>query len=130
MTPISANAELARRDGEVRLALPWPPSVNMLYANVRGKGRVATKEYDVWKREAGWTLQAQRPPKYRVPVSIVVELCPPHNRRFDLDNKNKCILDLLVRHDVIADDHSGLVRSVTVQRVENAAPCTVIVRPA
>src|SRR5690606_26540695 len=118
------------QDSELRLALPWPPSVNMLYQNVRGKGRVATKEYDAWKREAGWTLLAQRPRKFKVPVTIAIELCAPHNRRFDLDNKNKCLLDLLVRHEVIPADHSGLVREVNVRRVEHAAPCTVIVSVA
>jgi Holliday junction resolvase RusA-like endonuclease len=100
----------------------------MLYQNVRGKGRVSTREYEAWKREAGWTLQAQRPTKFRGPVTVAVELCPPHNRRFDLDNKNKCLLDLLVRHNVIPDDHSDIVREVNVKRVEQGAPCTIIVR--
>ncbi len=113
---------------EVRLALPWPPSVNMLYQNVPGRGRVVTREYTAWKREAGWTLQAQRPPKFKGPVAVTVELCPPHARRFDLDNKNKCILDLLVTHQVIADDNADLVREVLVRRVNEGAPCTVIVR--
>lgn len=114
-------------EGELRLALPWPPSVNMLYQNVRGKGRVATKEYVDWKREAGWTLLAQHPRKFKVPVKVAIELCPPHKRRFDLDNKNKCILDLLVRHEVIPDDQADLVREVNVKRVNTGAPCTVIV---
>lgn len=115
---------------EVRLSLPWPVSVNMQYMNVRGRGRVATREYVAWKREAGWTLQAQRPTKFKGPVTVTIELNPPHKNRFDLDNKNKCLLDLLVTHEVIADDNSDLVREVTVRRVNEGAPCTVTVRAA
>jgi crossover junction endodeoxyribonuclease RusA len=100
----------------------------MLYLNVRGRGRVPTREYEAWKREAGWTLQAQRPPKFKGRVAISVELCPPHNRRFDLDNRNKCLLDLLVRHGVIPDDNSDIVAEVSVKRVNEGAPCTVVVR--
>ena len=113
---------------EARLSLPWPPSTNALYANVKGKGRIITEEYADWKREAGWTLKAQHPPKFHKPVTIGIELCPPHSRRFDLDNRTKSVLDLLVTHLVIPDDNSELVRSVTVSRVDTGAPCTVIVR--
>lgn len=116
--------------GETRIALPWPPSTNNLFVTVAGhKKRVTSPDYAKWQREAGWTLQAQRPPKFTVPVTIGIELCPTHNRRFDLDNRNKAVLDLLVTHGVIADDNSNLVREVSVKRVDNAAPCTVIVRP-
>ena len=115
---------------EARIALPWPPSTNALFTNVRGRGRVTSKEYLDWKREAGWTLQAQRPKKFKVPVTIGIELCPPHSRRFDLDNRAKCLLDLLVTHEVIPEDHDGFVREVNIKRVDNAAPCTVFVRAA
>ena len=112
----------------VRIALPWPPSTNNLYFNCGGRGRVPTKEYVAWKREAGWTLAAQRPPKFTRPVTITIELCPPHSRRFDLDNRVKATLDLLTLHLVIPDDNAGFVREVTVKRVDNAAPCVVEVR--
>lgn len=111
-----------------RIALPWPPSTNALYLNVKGRGRVPTKEYLAWKQEAGWTLAAQRPPKFTRPVTITIELCPPHGRRFDLDNRAKATLDLLTLHLVIPDDHDGFVREINVKRVENAAPCVVEVR--
>src|SRR6185503_19746699 len=118
--------------GEARIALPWPPSTNGLFVNARGGrgGRFTSKEYAAWQKEAGWTLQAQRPPKFRGPVVVAIELCPPHARRFDLDNRNKAVLDLLVTHQVLPDDHDGFVREVNVRRVQTGAPCTVIVRAA
>lgn len=125
MTP---NAELARRDGEVRMALSWPPSTNNLYVNVPGRGRVPSKEYAHWKGQAGWELKAQKPRKFTVPVEIVIELCPPSKRAFDPDGKIKCVVDLLVTHQVIADDNFNHVRSVTARIVETGSPCVVIVR--
>lgn len=114
---------------ECRIVLNWPPSANNLFATAAGsRKRFRTKEYEDWRREAGWTLQAQRPPKFNKPVTVTIELCPPHARRFDLDNRAKCLLDLLVTHQVVKDDNSDFIRSVTVTRVDNAAPCTVTIR--
>lgn len=116
------------KSDELRLSLPWPPSTNHLFINAGGK-RVTSKDYAAWQREAGWTLQAQRPGKFRGPVTIDIELCPPPKaRRFDLDNRSKALLDLLVKHEVIADDNADLVREVSIKRVETGAPCTVVVR--
>lgn len=112
---------------EVRIALPWPPSTNALYVASGGR-RFKSKEYNAWCREAGWTLLAQRPPKFKGPVEITIELCPPHSRRFDLDNRTKSTLDLLTTHQVISDDNDTVVRSVSVKRVSDAAPCVVTVR--
>lgn len=117
------------RQHEVRLSLPWPPSANNLFVNL-GKRRVPSRDYAAWRKEAGWTLQAQRPPKFRGPVAIGIELHAPHARRYDLDNKSKALLDLLVIHEVIPDDNSDRVRELTVKRVDVGAPCTVIVREA
>ena len=127
--PSKLDRKVDTADGEeVRIALPWPPSTNALYVTIAGHKRVRSKEYDDWRREAGWTLQAQRPRKFTGPVAIRIELCPPHSRRFDLDNRTKSTLDLLTTHNVIRDDHSGFVRSLEIARVDNAAPCTVILR--
>lgn len=111
----------------VRLALPWPPSLNNMFLNVRGKGRIKSENYRKWETEAGWMIRAQRPRKFTVPVAVTVELCPPNNRAFDLDNKNKALLDLLVKHQVIIDDKHQWVRSVMIRIVPQGAPCTVMV---
>lgn len=122
------TSEVARPRGEARITLSWPPSVNALFLNVPGKGRVRTKEYDRWRGVAGWELKAQRPGKFTEPVEVTVELCPPNKRAFDADNKNKAVMDLLVLHEVIPDDSIRYVRSVTAKIVETGAPCTVVVR--
>jgi Holliday junction resolvase RusA-like endonuclease len=116
------------RAGEVRVIVSWPPSVNNLFLNVAGRGRVPTKEYTAWRKTAAWELQAQRPRKFTGPVEITVELCPPTRRAFDPDGKLKGPIDLLVTHQIIPDDSIKYVRSVTAKIVESGAPCTIMVR--
>lgn len=115
--------------GAVRIVLSWPPSTNGLFQNVARKGRVRTSEYVAWVKSAGWELQAQRPPKFTGPVEIDIELCSPTGRAFDPDNRLKAPLDLLKTHGVIIDDTDRFVRRVSAIPVNDAAPCTVIVRP-
>lgn len=112
---------------EVRIVLPWPPSLNNMFLNVRGKGRVRSENYRKWLTEAGWLLKSQKPRRFHEPVRIRVELNPPNARAFDLDNRNKALLDLLVEHGVIIDDSNRWVRGVSVDQVPSGAPCTVIV---
>lgn len=112
---------------EVRISLPWPPSLNNMFLNVRGKGRVRSENYRKWADEAGWLLKSQKPRKFHEPVRVRVELNPPNARAFDLDNRNKALLDLLVEHGVIIDDSNRWVRGVSVEQVSAGAPCTVIV---
>ena len=58
-----------------------------------------------WLKEAGWELAIQRPARITGPVSIVIAAGRPDRRRRDLDNiATKALLDLLVAHQVIADN--------------------------
>ena len=46
--------------GEQVLLTPRPPSANALYSNVRGKGRVKTRQYRDWiwpSSEPGWGIK-------------------------------------------------------------------------
>jgi crossover junction endodeoxyribonuclease RusA len=87
--------------------LPLPPSVNRLYLNVRGRGRVKTKHYRTWRKAAGWELRAQMGMARLVlkgPIRVTIIAAKPDNRKRDLDNMAKALLDLLVENNVIADD--------------------------
>ena len=54
-----------------RLVLPPPISVNNLFGNVPGKGRVITPEYRAWKKLAAERLAIQQcRPTFTVPVEI------------------------------------------------------------
>jgi len=107
----------------VTLTLPIPPSVNGLYRNVAGRGRVKTRKYEAWCSAAGWELEIQRAGQIKGPYEAAITLPPV---RGDIDNRAKALLDLLVAHGVTGDDR--LCRSLTVKRAGTGSWCLVEVR--
>lgn len=91
------------------LTLPVPPSVNALYANVPGKGRVKTAAYRAWLTEAGWAVRAQRPVPIVGEYELHIEVA--RNKRRDLDGYLKAPSDLLVSLGIIPDDRHCVVLS-------------------
>jgi Holliday junction resolvase RusA-like endonuclease len=83
--------------------LPYPPSLNGLFANVPGRGRVATQQYRSWRTDAGWVLKMQKPRPTTADVAVTIEVRRPGKRRVDIDGKGKAILDLLTG-PVLGDD--------------------------
>ena len=73
-----------------------------------------TKAYDRWINAAGMELMCQRPEKHAGAVSISIVARPPDRRKRDLDNLMKATLDLLVRHQVIADDNTEFLTSLSI----------------
>jgi len=108
----------------VRYELPFPPSVNNLFATV-GKNRIRSARYKAWAKEAGQLIQVQG--RKRVPgsVALAVDLVKPDRRRRDLSNTIKAIEDLLVEMQVIEDD--SLVHALSVQWVDAGVPCVVTI---
>jgi crossover junction endodeoxyribonuclease RusA len=93
------------------LDLPAPPSVNSLFSNVKGRGRIKTRAYKAWLEEAGWSLKSQRPVKVSGPYELKIQMPPT---RGDLGNYEKAISDLLVAHHVVDDDKH--CRKITIER--------------
>jgi crossover junction endodeoxyribonuclease RusA len=88
----------------IALRLPMPPSVNALYANVAGKGRVKSTRYRTWLNAAGWAIKEQRPRKVKGDYVLWIWAQRPDGRRRDLGNLEKPISDLLVAHGIVGDD--------------------------
>jgi crossover junction endodeoxyribonuclease RusA len=103
----------------IALTLPYPISVNAMYRNVQGKGRAKTERYKTWLQAAGWSLRAAKPKRLEGPFIFEMNLYTADQRRRDVDNTIKPILDLLVEHQLIEDDskcvelHVRKVRSDT-----------------
>lgn len=97
----------------VSFKLPFPPSVNGLWANGKS-GRYRTQKYDDWINEAGWELKRQHPTKIKGPVALnYVFQDEKDKRKRDLGNLEKATTDLLVDHGIIeADDHT-IVRRIS-----------------
>jgi crossover junction endodeoxyribonuclease RusA len=110
-----------------RVELPFPLPVSACFENIPKVGRRATGRYREWTNEALWMLKAQRPQKFTGEVSICIGLVAPDKRARDADNTLKCLLDVLVKAQVIRDDSNRYVRKVTVQWVAAGAPCTVLI---
>ena len=111
----------------MRITLPFPPSVNSMYANVPGKGRVKSKAYSAWKTEALWALKAQKARRVDGEVSIWIGLVPPSKHAMDASNRIKSVEDLLVAGGVLPDDSGKYVRRVSAEWLAAGEPCVVIV---
>lgn len=83
--------------------LPVPPSVNKLYRNMPGVGRVKAGLYDDLIRQGVAAIRGQnvQPVPGYVMAVIAVELA---DSRSDLDNRIKAIFDIIVKAGIIADD--------------------------
>lgn len=114
----------------VRLLLPIPPSTNNLYVNRRGSlsGRRKGAEYALWLHAAGWAVKLQAgafmPPL--ISGLVAVDIQAPLNRRRDLDNSLKALLDLLVKMCIISDDN--LIDDLRIRRAGTGTKMTVEVR--
>jgi len=89
----------------IAVTLGFPPTLNNLFANVPGVGRVATKEYRLWQAEASLLLLSQRPGRIEGRFRAVLTFRRPDNHRRDLDNLAKPVLDALVKAGAIDGDH-------------------------
>jgi len=90
-----------------------PPSTNSLYANVPGRGRVATKRLRTWRQAVGWEMNRQCHHKWTVPVYLTIVI-GKLRKNADLSNHIKALEDLLVTHGVIPDDSIQWVRGVNI----------------
>ena len=87
----------------ITLTLPLPPSVNAAYCNVAGVGRVKTKKYKEWEKEAYEACLTQ--PKYELEGNEWLEAdytyympiwCKNGNiKRIDTSNREKCTSDFI-----------------------------------
>lgn len=85
------------------LELPWPPSVNRYWRNVRGRVLISKegREY----RTAVCLRLAGEPFGFGTKrIAVSIHASPPDRRRRDLDNLGKAALDALQYAGIYADD--------------------------
>jgi crossover junction endodeoxyribonuclease RusA len=95
----------------------WPPGTNQIWRAYKGRNILAAR-YRAWRDLAGKQLLLQRARPISGPVSVKVELVCPQKRSFDLDNRVKPLLDLLVEHGIIDGDAVGTIKIITVSEGE------------
>lgn len=112
----------------VTVTLPIPPSVNHAYWNAPRRGRVKTKAYREWRKEAGWEINIQKPGKVLGLVVIDYRVSPVFHvkRKRDLDNFLKPLSDALVDLGLIEDD--SLIIDLRIRWDEQIEQGKVVVR--
>ena len=112
---------------EIRLTLPWPPSVNHYWRNFRvrmvigAKGRAYRHAVIAAVIEQGVSRD-----RINCRLAVSIDAYPPDNRRRDIDNINKALLDAIVAAEVIEDD--GLIDALSIIRLDPAKDGRVEVR--
>lgn len=112
------------------ITLEWPPSVNTYYRHIRsGKlaGRTLISENGRKYREyVKASVHVDKPLEGMMDVDIT--LYPPDNRRRDIDNVLKSLLDSLTHAGVWVDD-SQIKRLSIEMTSTKGGKATVMVRP-
>lgn len=98
--------------------LPWPPSANGMWRALNGRN-IISERYRMWREAAGKALGAQGPSPVFGPVKVAIALSPPDARRYDLDNRVKPILELLVASRIIRGSDHMTVREITVSAAQS-----------
>jgi len=113
----------------IRYELPYPPSVNNLFANAKNGGRYPVPSYKAWRNEAGEQILAQGRKRLRGRFSLAIYVVRPDRRKRDVANLIKAVEDLLVEMQIVEDD--SLAERVTIQWAdEGSFECLVVVQPA
>jgi crossover junction endodeoxyribonuclease RusA len=109
----------------MNLTLPVPPSVNTMFRNVPKVGRVKTKAYRQWLKEADQYFFMQKRRIEAVAGEYEVEIRVPKTMRGDVDNRTKAVLDFLVSREITEDDRN--CRKVTIERSADTWLCEVTI---
>jgi len=89
----------------IELTLPWPPSVNHYWQrNANGTMRISKKGLGFRDCVAWLVAQKNLSAGLSSPVCVVITAYAPDNRRRDLDNIQKALLDSLTHAGVWGDD--------------------------
>jgi len=114
---------------QIVLTLPMPPTTNNLFAGT-GRRRIKTRQYQAWENQAGWALLRQRPPRIKGPVAVTIEVSDGESSTtWDLCNREKATMDLLVAHGIIQGDHKPIVREFFMRWSPGITGVRVILRP-
>lgn len=112
----------------IRIELPYPPSIWDMYVGW-GKTRRLSPEYAAWRNGAGHFINRAKKPGAPILVPFVasIGLARP-NKRQDVDNRIKPVLDALQHFGVIKNDN--LCERASAEWTAGPAECVVIITEA
>lgn len=113
----------------MRIELPWPPSMNTYWRNVKGKVLISKKGRAYRKLIADMALVGRWHSFGADRISITIQAHPPDKRRRDLDNLPKAIFDSLEKAGVFIDDEQIDYFSVGRCEIEKPGKVVLIILP-
>ena len=103
----------------VELELPFPPSLNHYYRHV-GPRVLISRDGRKYREKVTAIARRTGHATFKCPVQVELDLYPPDNRRRDIDNSQKSLLDALTGAGVYEDD--SLIHKITVTKREPMPP--------
>ena len=98
----------------LELELPWPPSVNHYYRHV-GPRVLISRDGRKFRERVVARFRQDHTRGFAGPVELFIELYPPDNRRRDVDNSLKCLLDTFT-HARLYNDDSQICKLTVIKR--------------
>jgi Holliday junction resolvase RusA-like endonuclease len=120
---------------EIKYTIKLPPvskknSQQILMNKKTGRPFIMpSRKFKEYEEQAAWFLKPRPPRPIECALEVKCLFFMPTRRRVDLTNLLEAVDDILVKHEIIADDHSGIVVSHDGSRVlyDKDAPRTEIV---
>ena len=106
------------------VVLPYPPSINHYWRRV-GPRTLISREGRRFRERVVAILAARRTEPLVGHLEVDIEIHPPDNRRRDIDNVQKALLDAL-QHGGAYEDDSQIVRLAIVKRKPLVGGKTVV----
>ncbi len=104
-----------------------PPSVNRLW-RISGRRMYRSKLYTEWIDQCRKELVDIDPPFIDYPFAIEIIVGRPSQRRMDIDNRSKAVMDMLQHLDIITDD--CLAHHITMYWSNEIQNCQVTISKA
>ena len=86
----------------ILISLPWPVSINR-YLRRAGKYMHTTNEAKAYRRDVGYLCKGLNPFGNKR-LAVHIQAFPPDNRKRDLDNIMKVLIDALMHSGLFTDD--------------------------
>jgi crossover junction endodeoxyribonuclease RusA len=112
---------------EIKLILPFPPSVNRLWRTTKTGGVHRSTEYSGWRKHAEWASVTQvKGQKITGKYTLEITAVKPDKRRRDLGNLEKAVSDLLQKVKLIEDDY--LCQDIRLRWAKSGPECLIIIK--
>lgn len=95
---------ISKNENAITLTLPWPPSVNKYWRTFQGRMIISAEGRFYRKAVADQVLIQRGAKHYAGKLRVNIEAFRPDNRRRDLDNLLKAVLDGCTHAGVWEDD--------------------------